>query len=220
MSTTPPSRTLPYALVDVFAERPLEGNALAIFPDARSLSTGDMQQIARETNLSETVFLLPRDPTVEQACGVRARIFTTGEELPFAGHPTLGAAAWIYTNHPVLRGSETIHLDLQAGRIPVTFRPPNPTEPGVFATMRQNDPVFGDLHDPVSIAAALNLAPGDLDPAAPAQTVSTGIPFCIVPLRSLEVAAVSRSRSTPPGPFWSDPAPCSSSASPAPPKPP
>lgn len=199
MSTQSPSqsppRTLPYAVVDVFAERVLEGNALAIFPDASGLSTDDMQSIARETNLSETTFILPRSPEIERERGVQVRIFTTTEEFPFAGHPTLGTASWIYLNHPQHRGSETIYLDLKAGCIPVTFRPSEtenpqqPRQPGIFGTMRQNDPVFGDTHDLAALAAALNLAPEDLDPTAPAQTVSTGMPFCIVPLRSLEVAA-------------------------------
>jgi trans-2,3-dihydro-3-hydroxyanthranilate isomerase len=188
MSNIQPSRKLSYVVVDVFAERPLEGNALAIFTDARGLSTNDMQRIARETNLSETTFILPRAPKVEQERGVHVRIFTTEEELPFAGHPTLGTASWLYGNHPQLRDQHTIHLDLQAGRIPITFRPPQMAELGTFATMRQNDPVFGSTHDPAAIAAVLNLSPGDLDPTAPIQTVSTGMPFCIVPLRSLEVA--------------------------------
>lgn len=193
MSTQPavsrPPRSLPYAVVDVFAERPLEGNALAIFTDARSLSTEDMQRIARETNLSETTFILPRPSDVERKCGVHVRIFTTEEELPFAGHPTLGTASWLYSNHAELRGSETIHLDLAAGRIPVTFGEPETTGPGTFGTMRQNDPIFGDTHAPAGVAAALNLSLDDLDLTAPIQTVSTGMPFCIVPLRSLEVAS-------------------------------
>lgn len=188
MSTHRPIRTLAYAVVDVFAERVLEGNALAIFPDAGSLSTEEMQAIARETNLSETTFILPRSPEVERQRGVHVRIFSTREEYPFAGHPTLGTASWIYWNHPHLRGSETIHLELKVGRIPVTFRPREPGQPGVFGTMRQNDAVFGATHDPVSLASALNLQPEDLATSAPAQTVSTGKPFCIVPLRSLEVA--------------------------------
>lgn len=189
MSTHPAPRTFAYAVVDVFAERPLEGNALAIFTDARGLSTEDMQRIARETNLSETTFILPRSPEIELERGVHVRIFTTEEELPFAGHPTLGTAAWLYHNHPHSRGARTIHLELRAGRIPVTFQPPQSGEAGTFGTMRQNDPVFGDTHDPHKIAAALNLTIEDLHLTAPIQTVSTGMPFCIVPLRSLEVAS-------------------------------
>jgi trans-2,3-dihydro-3-hydroxyanthranilate isomerase len=196
MSNTPPTTSTPasahkaydYAIVDVFAEKPLQGNALAIFTDARGLTKEQMQAIARETNLSETTFILPRDPEVERQRGVHVRIFTVGEELEFAGHPTLGTASWLHLNHPVLRGSVTVTLDLRVGPIPVTFSSEN-NGLGVYGTMRQNDPVFGDIHDPSAIAAAIGLSIDDLDPALPIQTVSTGMAFCIVPLRSLEVAA-------------------------------
>lgn len=186
MSTQPQPRTLDYAQVDVFAERPLEGNMLAIFTDARGLTTEEMQAIARETNLSETTFILPDEGEHEN--GVRVRIFTTVEELPFAGHPTLGTASWLYLNHPVLAGAEEILLRLNVGKIPVRFRQPAEGERGVYGTMRQKDPSFGALHEPEAVAAALGLAVEDLDPALPIQTVSTGLPFCIVPLRSLEAA--------------------------------
>jgi trans-2,3-dihydro-3-hydroxyanthranilate isomerase len=196
MSTVPATTSAPafahqaydYAVVDVFAEQPLAGNALAVFADARGLSTSEMQSIARETNLSETTFILPRPPEVERERGVQVRIFTVQEELEFAGHPTLGTASWLYLNHPTLRGAGAITLDLRVGPIPVTFAAGQQSL-GVYATMRQNDPVFGDLHDPSAIAEALGLSPEDLDPALPIQTVSTGMAFCIVPLRSLEVAA-------------------------------
>ena len=188
MSNQPNPRTLPYAVVDVFAERPLEGNPLAIFPDAHSLSSAEMQRIARETNLSETTFILPADPDKELAEGVRVRIFTTEEELPFAGHPTLGTASWLYLHHPTLRGAPQIRLMLDAGVIPVSFRTPATAQPGVFSTMRQLDPTFGRIHDPAAVAHALGLTPGDLDGNLPVQSVSTGVPFCIVPLRSLSVA--------------------------------
>jgi trans-2,3-dihydro-3-hydroxyanthranilate isomerase len=182
-----------YALVDVFAENPLEGNALAIFTDARGLSTDEMQALARETNLNETTFILPRAPEIERERGVQVRIFLTTEEVPFAGHPTLGTASWLYCNHPLLRGAEQITLDLGIGPIPVRFTTPQPCEQGVFGTMKQIDPTFGDIRnsreDREALAAALNLSAGDLDPKLPAQVVSTGMLFCIVPLRSLEVAA-------------------------------
>jgi trans-2,3-dihydro-3-hydroxyanthranilate isomerase len=176
-----------YAQVDVFAEQPLEGNALAVFTDARSLSTAQMQAIARETNLCETTFILPRPAEIERERGVHVRIFTVREELEFAGHPTLGTASWLYLNHPIFRGASEIALDLRVGRIPVSF-PTQQTGLGVYGTMRQSDPSFGDVHDPAAIASALGLTPADLDPNLPIQTVSTGMAFCIVPLRSLEVA--------------------------------
>jgi trans-2,3-dihydro-3-hydroxyanthranilate isomerase len=194
MSTPPQSETLTldYAQVDVFAERPLEGNALAIFWDARGLSTAEMQALARETNLSETTFILPRAPEVERERGVHVRIFTVREELEFAGHPTLGTASWLYLHHPVFAGAAEITLDLRVGPVPFSFAPPDGAAgagPGVCGTMRQNDPSFGAIHEPAAIAAALGLSPADLDPDLPIQTVSTGMAFCIVPLRSLEVAA-------------------------------
>lgn len=181
-------RALDWAQVDVFAERAFEGNQLAIFTDARGLSTQQMQGLARETNLSETAFILPRSPELEREYGVRVRIFTVQEELPFAGHPTLGTASWLYWNHPVLRGAGQITLELGVGPIPVRFVSPGEGEQGVYGTMRQNDPVFGDTHERRAIATALNLSLDDLDPGMPIQTVSTGMAFCIVPLRSLAVA--------------------------------
>jgi trans-2,3-dihydro-3-hydroxyanthranilate isomerase len=177
-----------YALVDVFAERPLEGNALAIFTDARGLTTEQMQALARETNLCETTFIVPRAAEVEREQGIQVRIFTVQEELEFAGHPTLGTASWIYLNHGLLRGSETITLDLRVGPISVTFAQQQEA-PGVYGMMRQKDPVFGKIHDPAAVAAAIGMSSDDLDPSLPIQTVSTGMPFCIVPLRSLEVSA-------------------------------
>jgi trans-2,3-dihydro-3-hydroxyanthranilate isomerase len=186
------NRTLDYAQLNVFAERPLEGNQLAVFPDARTLSTDEMQALARETNFPETTFILPRDAATEREHGVHVRIFTTQEELRFAGHPTLGTASWLYWNHPTLRGAEEIVLDLKVGPIPVRFERPVTGEQdaygSVYGTMRQQDPTFGQIHDPATIAAALGLSVEDLDPDMPIQTVSTGIAFCIVPLRSLEVS--------------------------------
>src|SRR5512142_2742550 len=92
------ARRFQFVQLDVFTSTPLEGNPLAVFPDARGLSDAEMQALARETNLSETTFILPRDADTERERGHRARIFTVQEELPFAGHPTLGTAT-------VLRGT-------------------------------------------------------------------------------------------------------------------
>jgi len=110
-------RTYRYQVVDVFTEKPFEGNPLAVFPDGRGLSDDEMRAIAREMNLSETTFILPRDATIERERGIRVRIFTVQEELPFAGHPTLGTAF-------ALRGdssAEHVRLDLNVGTIPVEF---------------------------------------------------------------------------------------------------
>jgi len=181
-------RILDYSVLDVFAERPLEGNPLAVFHDARSLSDAEMQALARETNLSETTFIFPGDPETEAREGVRVRIFTTQEELPFAGHPTLGTATWLYLNHPVLRGARSITLRLNVGPITVRFEAIEAGVPGVRATMAQNDPVFGAMHDRADVARAIGLNEEDLSAEYPPQTVSTGVPFCIVLLRSVEAS--------------------------------
>jgi trans-2,3-dihydro-3-hydroxyanthranilate isomerase len=182
------ARTFSYSVLDVFAERPLEGNALAAFHDARGLSNDEMQAIARETSLSETTFIFPGDPEVERREGVRVRIFTTDEELPFAGHPTLGTATWLYFNHPTLRGADSITLLLNVGPIVVRFEPQDDAIPGIMATMLQNDPVYGATHDRAVVARLLGLSEEDLFAEYPPQTVSTGVPFCIVLLRSVEIS--------------------------------
>lgn len=173
-------RRLPFVQVDVFTSVPLEGNQLAVFADGRGLSDAEMQAIAKETNLSETTFILPRDAAMERERGVRVRIFTTTEELPFAGHPTLGTAM-------VLRGSgkaEEIALDLNVGRIPVRFS----TRDGLpFGLMTQRDPEFKNKHSREDVARAAGLAIDDIADDLPIQTVSTGNAFAIVPLKSLAV---------------------------------
>ncbi|HXA85658.1 MAG TPA: PhzF family phenazine biosynthesis protein [Candidatus Dormibacteraeota bacterium] len=173
-------RRLPFVQVDVFTSVPLEGNQLAVFADGSGLCDAEMQALARETNLSETTFILPRDAATERERGVRVRIFTTTEELPFAGHPTLGTAM-------VLRGNgsaEEIVLDLNVGRIPVRFS----TRDGLpFGMMTQRDPEFKEKHSREEVARASGLAVDDIAGDLPIQTVSTGNPFAIVPLKSLAV---------------------------------
>ena len=182
---------LAYSVLDVFADRALEGNPLAVFHDARGLEGTEMQALARETNLSETVFVLPSDdPAEDREQGVRVRIFTTEEELPFAGHPTLGTASWLRQNHPPLLGAATVTLRCAAGPIPVRFDLPDPdgskTE-GVYGSMRQRDPECGREYGAAEVAEVLGLREADLLGGYRPQTVSTGNPFCLVPLRSVEV---------------------------------
>src|SRR2546421_1140081 len=112
-----------FVQLDVFGRRPLAGNPLAVFTDARGLSDSEMQALAREMNLSETTFVLPRDPATEAQEGKKVRIFTVAEELPFAGHPTLGTALHLYASDsaPNSKKSAEITLDLKAGKIPVRF---------------------------------------------------------------------------------------------------
>ncbi|MGH9588063.1 MAG: PhzF family phenazine biosynthesis protein [Acidobacteriaceae bacterium] len=185
-------RELDYHLCDVFTTRPLEGNQLAVFLNATKLRPDQMQAIAREMNLSETTFIHRRDKNVEHARGVRVRIFTTREELSFAGHPTLGTATTIRQLLPEYADAESITLDLNAGQIPVTF-PKLPEAPSnsTFAEMKQLDPEFGDTHEAAIVAPMLGLQVEDIAPTPP-QTVSTGTAFCITALRSAD--ALSRLR--------------------------
>ena len=171
-------RKFSFVQLDVFTSRPLEGNQLAVFTDARGLSDDEMQKLARETNLCETTFILPRDQAVERAEGHQVRIFTVNEELPFAGHPTLGTA-WYLRQHS---SANEIVLDLKIGKIPVRFEQRDGLQ---FGEMRQADPQFGRLHPHADIASVLGIAVSDLDESLPIQTVSTGMPFTIVPFRSL-----------------------------------
>jgi trans-2,3-dihydro-3-hydroxyanthranilate isomerase len=178
MSNT--KRRLPFVQVDVFTSVPLEGNQLAVFADGSGLSDAEMQALAKETNLSETTFIMPRDAATERERGVRVRIFTTTEELPFAGHPTLGTAMVLRGNG----GADEIALDLNVGRIPVRFS----TRDGLpFGTMTQRDPEFKNKHLREAVARAAGLAIDDIADDLPIQTVSTGNAFAIVPLKSLAV---------------------------------
>jgi len=176
-------RRLPYTQVDVFTSVPLEGNQLAVFADGSGLSDAEMQAIAKETNLSETTFILPRDAATERERGVRVRIFTTSEELPFAGHPTLGTAMVLRNDAQHGNGkAEEIALDLNVGRIPVRFS----TRDGLpFGLMTQRDPEFKKKHSREDVARAAGLALEDIADDLPIQTVSTGNAFAIVPLKSL-----------------------------------
>lgn len=175
------TRKLAFLQFDVFTSSPLEGNQLAVFIDGRGLNDGLMQSLAREMNLSETTFIVPRDAATERDHGVRVRIFTVAEELPFAGHPTLGTAF-------AIRGGSNVpevSLQLNVGKIRVRFEDADgkPT----FGEMTQQDPAFGPIHDREAVVRAVGLRDGDVDPSLPIQTVSTGVPFTVVPLRGLEV---------------------------------
>src|SRR5213596_298532 len=109
-----------FVQLDVFTQTPLSGNPLAIFTDARGLSDGDMQALAREMNLSETTFIFPRDHATEAREGKRVRIFTVEEELPFAGHPTLGTAMYLHASELTSNSNrlDEITLDLNVGKVP------------------------------------------------------------------------------------------------------
>jgi trans-2,3-dihydro-3-hydroxyanthranilate isomerase len=171
--------------VDVFTSVPLEGNQLAVFPYAKGLSDAEMQSLAREMNFSESTFVFGREEAIERERGVRVRIFTPQEELPFAGHPTLGTAM-VLRSSGVRHHSDTdeLALDLNVGRIPVRFS----VQDGLpFGVMTQRDPEFGQTHDRAAVARAAGLNLADIADDVPIQTVSTGNPFAIVPVKSLAV---------------------------------
>ena len=175
---------LDYSIVDVFTGEALKGNPLAVVMNTAGLSTEQMQAIAREFNLSETTFVERRAPEVERAEGVRVRIFTTEEELPFAGHPTLGTASVLKLTAPETVEANTVRLRENVGTVPVHF-----SGEGLFGEMTQRDPEFGAELDPFEVARLTGLDLGDLDPALPPQIVSTGTAFAIVALRSAEALA-------------------------------
>jgi trans-2,3-dihydro-3-hydroxyanthranilate isomerase len=178
---TNPTRRLAMAQWDVFSSRKLEGNSLAVFSDGRGLTDAEMQSIATEMNLSETTFVLPRDAATEREHGIRVRIFTVQEELPFAGHPTLGTAF-------ALRGESCVPqvtLELNVGKVPVHFEDHAGDPP--FGEMTQIDPIFITQHDREAVARATGIGIQNFDESLPIETVSTGVPFTVTPLKSLAV---------------------------------
>ena len=192
-----PDRTYEFIQLDVFTQTALNGNPLAIFTDARGLSDAEMQALAREMNLSETTFILPRDPAIEAREGKKVRIFTVAEELPFAGHPTLGTALHLYASEsaPDSKASAEITLDLKVGKIPVRFTA-NSENAGrqrvdgqVFGEMRQRDPEFAATFSREEVARVIGIAPDKIPPEWPIQIASTGFPFAIVPFRNQETLA-------------------------------
>ncbi|MGB0013795.1 MAG: PhzF family phenazine biosynthesis protein [Candidatus Sulfotelmatobacter sp.] len=174
-------RRLAMAQWDVFSSRKLEGNSLAVFFDGTGLTDIEMQAIAREMNLSETTFILPREAAKEREQGIRVRIFTVQEELPFAGHPTLGTAFALRGES----GAPQVTLELNVGKVPVHFED-NAGEPA-FGEMTQIDPTFLTKHDREAVARATGLSLQNFDDSLPIETVSTGVPFTVTPLKSLAV---------------------------------
>ena len=141
-------RRFRYVIADIFADEPLAGNQLAVFTDGRDLSEVDMQAIAREMNLSETVFVLP---ATSDDADVRLRIFTPAVELPFAGHPTLGSA--FVLGGPLQK--IVIRLETGAGIVPVTLEREGPKI--VFGWMDQPVPTWETVQEPAPILAALGV---------------------------------------------------------------
>jgi trans-2,3-dihydro-3-hydroxyanthranilate isomerase len=165
---------LTFYIVDVFAEEKYAGNQLAVVRGGAGLPDETLQKIALEMNYSETTFVLSEEETDG---GYDVRIFTPGDEVPFAGHPTLGTAYVI--QHEILASPvASVTLKLKAGEIPVTF--------GEVLWMRQLPPTSGAILDSALVARTLNLEMADLDDRSPVQEVSTGLPVLVVPLRDLD----------------------------------
>ena len=187
-----PERAYEFVQVDVFTQTPLTGNALAVFPDARGLNDEEMQAIAREMNLSETTFIFLRDPATEAKEGKKVRIFTVTEELPFAGHPTLGTALYLFADS---KESAEVTLDLRAGKIPVRFTADSDkagrgrVDGQVFGEMRQRDPEFGVTFPREEVARVIGIEADEIPPEWPIQIVSTGLPFAIVGIRNQKTLA-------------------------------
>ena len=189
------STELDYYIVDVFTQTALAGNPLAVVMNTAGLSTGQMQAMAREFNLSETTFVERSGVDAERTEGVRVRIFTTQEELNFAGHPTLGTASVLRLVAPEAADGDTIKLKLNVGTVPVRFE--GDARDG---EMTQRDPEFGAELDRIEVARLCGLRADDLDPALPPQVVSTGTAFAVVVLRSVEALGrlkVSHDEATP-----------------------
>lgn len=176
---------LEFRWVDVFAERRYAGNQLAVYLNAAMLTTAQMQTIAREMNLAETTFILNDRPRADGAWDVR--IFDVEHEMPFAGHPTLGTAAVIRETYQP--GAARIDLALKVGRIPIEFQR---DDGGEIAWMTQRAPTFGATLSLSTAASALGVSTDDIDPRFPVQQVSTGVPFVIIPLKTLTAAQTIR----------------------------
>jgi trans-2,3-dihydro-3-hydroxyanthranilate isomerase len=171
-------RTFRYVVADVFTDTPLAGNPVAVFTDGRALSDDVMQQLAKELNLSESVFVLP----TEADAHARIRIFTPAAELPFAGHPTLGSAFVLATplQAPLIR------LETGMGVVPVALE--REQDRIVFGRMEQPIPVWEPFGDESSLFAALGVRGSEL----PVEVYENGPRFVYVGLGSEDELAALR----------------------------
>jgi trans-2,3-dihydro-3-hydroxyanthranilate isomerase len=175
----PPSKAgLPYVVVDVFTDRPLEGNQLGVFTDARSLSSEQMQRLAAELNFSETVFVLPPETSGD----ARIRIFTPGRELPFAGHPVLGSAFVVGAG----LDRPAVQLETGLGLVPVELR--RDDERVVFGRMRQPIPMWRPYEHEAELLAALGVERSGL----PVEAYANGPLHVYVELESEQAVAELR----------------------------
>jgi trans-2,3-dihydro-3-hydroxyanthranilate isomerase len=169
-----------FYILDVFAEEKYAGNQLAVVRDAGALSDSQMQKIAKEMNYSETTFILSEE---ERDGGYNVRIFTPENELPFAGHPTLGTA-FVIQQEIIKKPVKVVNLNLKVGQIPVTFNYKG--EQTEILWMKQIEPIFGQVIEPQHITEVLGIDESDIDERFPIQEVSTGLFFAMVPLKTLD----------------------------------
>ena len=169
-----------YLHYDVFTSQPLLGNQLAVFPDARGLSTAGMQAIAHEINFSETTFIFPPE---RSDTDVRMRIFTPAVEMPMAGHPTVGSTFALAHVGVIEPARQRFVFGLSVGPAPVDLVWENGRLQ--FAWMTQAPPSFGaPVADRDAVARAIGLGESDLAAGLPIQEVTCGVPYLLVPLRT------------------------------------
>ncbi len=170
---------LSYLHYDVFTDTPLVGNQLAVFTDAQGLDAARMQAIAREMNFSESTFILP---TERPGTDIRMRIFTPFNEMPMAGHPTIGSTFALAQTGVIKKGAPRFVFGLNIGPTPVDLEW---NDEGLsFGWMTQRPPTFGPIvSQRAACADALGLKPEDLSDRLPVQEVSCGVPYLLVPLR-------------------------------------
>jgi trans-2,3-dihydro-3-hydroxyanthranilate isomerase len=187
VSTLPPQESLPFVIVDVFADRPFAGNPLAVVTDGEALSTAQMQHIAREFNLSETAF--PLRPTPEQkaqGADYHLRIFTPAVELPFAGHPSVGSAWWLARSAVIATGN--VMQLCGEGLLPIHVDSDGATLTGGAA--RVSEPV-----DPTDALAAVGLDSADLA-GAEVRVASTGLAYAVLLVHDDALASCSPDSAT------------------------
>jgi trans-2,3-dihydro-3-hydroxyanthranilate isomerase len=171
-------RTFRYVVADVFTDRPLAGNQVAVFTDARGLADDEMQRLAREMNLSETVFVLP----AEGDGHARMRIFMPSDEIPFAGHPTLGTA--FVLGGPMQLGE--IRLETASGVVPVVLERDH--DRIVFGRMQQPLPTWSSYENEAAVLAGLGIERSEL----PVELYDNGMNHVYVTLSSEEEVAALR----------------------------
>jgi trans-2,3-dihydro-3-hydroxyanthranilate isomerase len=174
-------RTFSFAQVDAFTDRVLAGNPCAIVSEADALTDAEMLAIAKETNQSETAFLMR-----SSSADLKARYFTPECEIPLAGHPTI-ASIHFALETGLIRNTEThfsISLELRDGPVRVEVERRENQLP--LIRMFQRKPIFGLIHNPEEVLPLFHLSSEDLHPSCPIQTVSTGTPQLMVALRSQE----------------------------------